>query len=78
MSFERNFMEKEKQALLNANISFEPEILPVAETPAPVVEEPAPLPEKEKKTTKAKKEEVKEEEVVVLETVSDEDREDSN
>jgi hypothetical protein len=68
-------MEKEKQALLNANIAIEPEILPVAETPAPVVEEPAPLPEK--KTTKAKKEEVKEE-VVILETVSDEDREDSN
>ena len=48
------------------------EIVPVAETPAPVVEAAAPLPEKEKKTTKSKKEEV------VVETVSDENREDSN
>ena len=65
-------MEKVKQALLNANFTLEPEIVPVAETPAPVVEAAAPLPEKEKKTTKSKKEEV------VVETVSDENREDSN
>lgn len=64
-------MDKLKKAILNANFAIEESpVEPVVEVPAPV-EEPLPVEEPVKKSSKKKVEEV-------VETVEDENREDSN